>query len=133
LFAIVISSLLAGAAAGLAAAFNTPLFCNHFVLEEVIEDLNSTRFLAQVLIASVTSTFIAHLFLGDDPAFVIPPFARVTWQLYLLVIPIAAAAGLVAVIFQRFTLAWRDQIKAIQTIPAFLRPTAGAVIFALPG
>ena len=62
-------ALLAGAAAGLAAAFNTPLSAITFVLEEIMEDLNSTRYLAPVLIASVTSTFVAHLFLGDNPAF----------------------------------------------------------------
>ena len=51
-------ALLSGAAAGLAAAFNTPLSAITFVLEEIIEDLNNRGFLAQVLIASVTATFV---------------------------------------------------------------------------
>jgi chloride channel protein, CIC family len=66
-------ALLSGAAAGLAAAFNTPLSAITFVMEEIVEDLNNTRFLAQTLVASVPATFVAHLFLGEDPAFVIPP------------------------------------------------------------
>jgi chloride channel protein, CIC family len=55
-------ALLSGAAAGLAAAFNTPLSAVTFVLEEIIEDLNNRGYLAQVLIASVTATFVCHIF-----------------------------------------------------------------------
>lgn len=55
-----------------------------FVLEEIIEDLNNRDFLAQVLIASVTATFVSHTFLGDDPAFVIPSIGHFSGILYLL-------------------------------------------------
>jgi chloride channel protein, CIC family len=121
-------ALLAGAAAGLAAAFNTPISAITFVLEEIMEDLNSTRYLAPVLIASVTSTFVAHLFLGDNPAFVIPANARFSWKLYLLITPVAACSGLIGVIFQKGTLIWRDRIKSIHRIPRSLKPSVGAFI-----
>jgi hypothetical protein len=91
-------ALLPGAAAGLAAAFNTPLSAITFVLEEIIEDLNNRGFLAEVLIASVTATFVCHIFLGDDPAFVIPSLGHFSGILYLLVIP---AAGLSALAVSR--------------------------------
>jgi CIC family chloride channel protein len=121
-------ALLAGAAAGLAAAFNTPLSAITFVLEEIMEDLNSTRYLAPVLIASVTSTFVAHLFLGDNPAFVIPGTARFSWKLYLFVVPVAALAGLIGVVFQKGALIWRDHIKNYRRIPLALRPAIGALV-----
>jgi chloride channel protein, CIC family len=121
-------ALLAGAAAGLAAAFNTPLSAITFVLEEIMEDLNSTRYLAPVLIASVTSTFVAHLFLGDNPAFVIPGTARFSWKLYLFIVPVAALSGLIGVIFQKGALIWRDQIKNYRLIPLAFRPAIGAFI-----
>jgi chloride channel protein, CIC family len=121
-------ALLAGAAAGLAAAFNTPLSAITFVLEEIMEDLNSTRYLAPVLIASVTSTFVAHLFLGDNPAFVIPGTARFSWKLYLFIIPVATLSGLIGVIFQKGALIWRDQIKNYRRIPLAFRPAIGAFI-----
>jgi chloride channel protein, CIC family len=87
-------ALLSGAAAGLAAAFNTPLSAITFVLEEIIEDLNNRGYLAQVLIASVTATFVCHMFLGEDPAFVIPAIGHFSSILYLLVIPAAGLAAL---------------------------------------
>ena len=121
-------ALLSGAAAGLAAAFNTPLSAITFVLEEIIEDLNDRGFLAQVLIASVTATFVSHIFLGDDPAFVIPSIGDFSGILFLLVIPTAALAALAGVSFQKATLIWRDQIKQVKRIPFFLKPAAGALM-----
>jgi chloride channel protein, CIC family len=107
------AALLSGAAAGLAAAFNTPLSAITFVMEEIVEDLNNTMFLAQTLVASVTATFVAHLFLGRDPAFVIPPVHQLSWTLTLLVPPTAALAALAGVAFQKGTLIWRDKIKKL--------------------
>ena len=121
-------ALLSGAAAGLAAAFNTPLSAITFVLEEIIEDLNNRAFLAQVLIASVAGTFVSHIFLGDNPAFVIPSIGPFSSILYLLVIPTAGLAALAGVAFQKGTLIWRDRIKRIQHIPIFLKPAIGAAI-----
>jgi CIC family chloride channel protein len=121
-------ALLSGAAAGLAAAFNTPLSAITFVLEEIIEDLNNRGFLAQVLIASVTATFVSHTFLGDDPAFVIPSIGHFSGILYLLVIPTAALAALAGVSFQKATLIWRDKIKRIKRLPLFLKPAVGALL-----
>jgi CIC family chloride channel protein len=121
-------ALLSGAAAGLAAAFNTPLSAITFVLEEIVEDLNNRAFLAQVLIASVAATFVSHIFFGDDPAFVIPSIGPFSSILYLLVIPTAGLAALAGVAFQKGTLIWRDKIKRIEHIPFFLKPAIGAAI-----
>ena len=121
-------ALLSGAAAGLAAAFNTPLSAITFVLEEIIEDLNNRAFLAQVLIASVTATFVCHIFLGDNPAFVIPSIGHLSGILYVLVIPTAGLAALAGVAFQKGTLTWRDKIKRIKCIPFFLKPALGAAM-----
>ena len=73
--------------------FNTPLSAITFGLEQIIEDLNNRAFLAQMLIASVTATFVSHIFLGDNPAFVIPSIEYFSGILYLLVIPTAGACS----------------------------------------
>jgi chloride channel protein, CIC family len=121
-------ALLCGAAAGLAGAFNTPLSAIAFVLEQIKEDLNDRSFLAQVLIASATATFVCRTVLGENPAFVIPRVSHLSGIPYLLVIPTAALAALAGVGFQKGTLAWRSEIKCFKRVPLFLKGAVGALI-----
>ena len=121
-------ALLSGAAAGLAAAFNTPLSAITFVLEEIVEDLNSRGYFAQVLVAAVVATFVTHLFLGNVPAFDIPNIQRLSWPTFILVVPATALAAFAGCTFQKSTLIWRSQIKRLQGIPEFVRPTVGGLI-----
>jgi chloride channel protein, CIC family len=121
-------ALLCGAAAGLAGAFNTPLSAIAFVLEQISEDLNHRSFLAQVLIASATASFVSRALSGENPAFTIPAISHISGTPYLLVIPLAGLAALVGVGFQKVTLVWRDQIKRIKRVPFFLKPAVGALI-----
>jgi H+/Cl- antiporter ClcA len=90
--------------------------------------IESICHLAQVLIASVTATFVCHIFLGEDPAFVIPSIGHLSGILYVLVIPTAGLAALAGAAFQKGTLIWRDRIKRIKRIPFFLKPAVGAAM-----
>ena len=96
--------------------------------KEIIEDLNNRGYLAQVLIASVTATFVCHMFLSEDPAFVIPAIGHFSNILYLLVIPAAGLAAFAGVAFQKGTLIWRDKIKRVKRIPFSLKPAVGAAM-----
>jgi len=58
----------AGAAAAVAAAFNTPLAAVLFSLEEVVGDLHAPV-LGSVVLASATSWAMLRLLLGNDPLF----------------------------------------------------------------
>ncbi|WP_202797426.1 chloride channel protein [Chthoniobacter flavus] len=111
----------AGAAAGLAAAFNAPLAAVAFVLEEILEDLNS-RLLGPVLLASVIGAFIVHAFLGAQPAFDLPRIDEPTWRAYLLMPFSAVLAALSGVIFQRGSLALRARSRTWRQLPAMWRP-----------
>ncbi len=116
----------AGAAAGLAAAFNAPLAAVAFVLEEIIGDLNS-RSLGAVLLASVIGAFVVHALIGAQPAFALPPLSEPTWRAYLLM-PIAAAfATGVGIFFQRATLWLRLRHKKFTAVPRWLHPLAGGL------
>ena len=81
----------AGAAAGLAAAFNAPLAATTFVLEEIIGDLNS-RLLGSVLLASVLGALVVHGIVGKQPSFTLTGVEAPTWIGYLLTPVVAAIA-----------------------------------------
>lgn len=122
----------AGAAAGLAAAFNTPLAAISFVLEELLGDLNS-RLLGSVALASVTGAFVVYALIGRQPSFTMPNVDSPSWDLYLAV-PIAAAlAALSGVLFQRGSLSLRRRSRTWKKIPAWLHPLAGGLVTWLLG
>ncbi len=117
----------AGAAAGLAAAFNTPLAAITFVLEEVVQDLNS-RILGSILLASVLGAFVVHGLIGEQPAFGIAAIQTQSLRTYLLIPVVAAAAALIGIVFQKATLALRQKRKRFERFPTWLRPALGGLI-----
>jgi CIC family chloride channel protein len=117
----------AGAAAGLAAAFNTPLASVTFVLEEIIADLNSAL-LGSVLLASVLGAFVVHGLIGKQPAFALSNVESFGWWVYALTPIVAAIAALVGVIFQKWTMGLRARRKQSERFPAWARPALGGVI-----
>ncbi len=61
----------AGAGAGIAATFNTPVGGILFAVELMLVEI-SARTLVPVMIATGTATFVSRIFLGNHPSFVIP-------------------------------------------------------------
>jgi CIC family chloride channel protein len=117
----------AGAAAGLAAAFNTPLAALTFVLEEIVQDLNS-RILGSILLASVIGAFVVHGLVGQQPAFELGPFAPSMWGVYALTPVVAVAAAFVGVLFQNETLKLRRRQKDWKRVPEWARPAMGGLL-----
>jgi H+/Cl- antiporter ClcA len=73
-----------GAAAAIAAAFNTPLAAVLFSLEEIMGDLNAPV-LGSVVLASATSWLVLRLLLGNNPLFQVPQYQFVAhhfWPAY---------------------------------------------------
>ena len=117
----------AGAAAGLAAAFNTPMAAIAFVLEEIIGDLNS-RYLGGLLLASVLGAFMVHGIIGREPSFLMPRVDTPTWIGYALTPLVAALAGLVGVYFQKASMDLRGYCKRTRPVPPWALPVAGGLI-----
>lgn len=116
-----------GAAAGLAAAFNTPLAGVTFVLEELIGDLNS-RLLGSVIIGALLGALVAHGIIGPQPSFSLAAIGEPAWRSYLLVPVVAVAGTLIGVAFQKLSLGLRARQKKWSAIPAWLRPAIGGLI-----
>ena len=117
-----------GAAAALAAAFNTPLAAITFVLEEMLNSEFSSRVLGGVVFAAVSGALIVQAILGPQPAFSLPAVESVTWLMYLILPVVATAASLIGVAFQVLTLRLRKRVRARDRLPAWLRPVEGALV-----
>jgi CIC family chloride channel protein len=122
----------AGAAAGLAAAFNTPIAAVTFVLEEVIGDLNS-RMLGSILLAAVVGALVAHGLLGEQPAFTLVAAGSPEWQVYLATPIVAALAALAGVWFQKMALRIRAWNKGEHRFAPWIRTTFGGLVVWLIG
>jgi len=95
----------AGAGAGIAATFNTPIGGVMFAIELMMPEVSVSTFLP-VAIATGAATFIGRWFLGDQPAFSVPPLAGMqtggsTFVLLLLYAALGAVVGAAAAGFVR--------------------------------
>ncbi|HEY4113728.1 MAG TPA: chloride channel protein, partial [Rhizomicrobium sp.] len=91
-----INLVAAGAGAGIAATFNTPIGGVIFAIELMMPEF-STRTFLPVALATGTATFIGRLFFGPRPAFHVPPVGSVPDHpsaAYVLVL--YAALGLIS-------------------------------------
>jgi CIC family chloride channel protein len=91
-----------GAAAAIAAAFNTPLAAVLFALEEIV-DLHA-RVLGSVVLASATSWCVLRLLLGNSPLFKVPQYQLVHPAEFAVYAVLGVAGGLVSVAFTKLLL-----------------------------
>ncbi len=116
----------AGAAAGLAAAFNTPIAAVTFVLEEIIGDLNS-RLLGSVLLAAVLGALVAHGILGAQPAFTLHGQGTPQWLAYALTPLVAVIAAVAGCWFQKLALGLRLVNRRPSPLPPWVRTMLGGI------
>jgi chloride channel protein, CIC family len=121
----------AGAGAGIAATFNTPIGGVLFATELMMPEISVNTFLP-VAIATGTATFIGRLFFGARPAFDVPvnlaslPAEPKSAILLLLYVLLGAVIGVAAALFVR-TLHWAEDL--FEAIPNnYLRHTLGMLM-----
>lgn len=103
-----------GAAAGIAAAFNTPIVAVLFVIEEVIGAWNSTA-LGSIVLASASAVVTSRYFLGDSPLFRVPDFEIRHPSEMAVYAVIGLAGGLLATLFTRTIITIRSRIQSIRS------------------
>jgi CIC family chloride channel protein len=118
-----------GAAAGIAATFNAPIAGVLFAVEVLLGEFGVATF-APVVLSSVTATTISRHYLGDFPAFIIPPYHLVSMWEFLFYAGLGVAAGLVALLFIITLYKFEDQFEALK-LPEYLKPALGGLLIGL--
>jgi CIC family chloride channel protein len=121
-----------GAAAAIAAAFNTPLAAVLFALEEVVGDLHAPV-LGSVVLASATSWAVLRLLLGNHPLFEVPQYQLVNPAEFALYAVLGVAGGLVSVAFTRMLSGLREKFLAAPRRTVWFQPVAGGLLVGLIG
>jgi CIC family chloride channel protein len=110
----------AGAGAGLATAFNSPIAGAVFVLEELVRRFEH-RIAIAALAASATAIAVARALLGDAPDFAVAPLNPVPPLGQPLFLVLGVAAGLMAVAYNRLLLGSIAVAEHFSRLPAELR------------
>lgn len=121
-----------GAAAAVAAAFNTPLAAVLFALEEVVGDLHAPV-LGSVVLASATSWAVLRLLLGNDPLFQVPQYQLVNPLEFVVYAVLGVAGGLVSVVFTKLLLGMRQRFLRFPRKTVWLQPLAGGLMVGIMG
>jgi CIC family chloride channel protein len=116
-----------GAAAAVAAAFNTPLAAVLFALEEVVGDLHAPV-LGSVVLASATSWAMLRLLLGNDPLFKVPQYQLVSpWEFGIYAV-LGVLGGLVSVAFTKLLVGMRERFLRFPRKTIWFQPLAGGLL-----
>ena len=121
-----------GAAAAIAAAFNTPLAAVLFALEEVMGDLHAPV-LGSVVLGSATSWVVLRLLLGNNPLFNVPQYRLVHPLEFGVYAGLGVVGGLVSVAFTKLLLGMRERFLRFPRKLVWLQPTVGGLSVGLMG
>jgi chloride channel protein, CIC family len=121
-----------GAAAAIAAAFNTPLAAVLFSLEEVTGDLYAPV-MGAVVLASATAWMVLRVFLGDHPLFKVPQYQLVHPAEFAVYAVLGVAGGVISAVFTKILLGIRARFLRFPLKTVWLQPAAGGLLVGVMG
>ena len=121
-----------GAAAAIAAAFNTPLAAVLFSLEEVMGDLHAPV-IGAVVLASATSWAVLRVLLGNNPLFKVPQYQLVHALEFPIYAVLGLVGGLVSVAFTKLLLFTRERFLRFPAKTLWFQPVAGGLLVGVMG
>ena len=121
-----------GAAAAIAAAFNTPMAAVLFALEEVVGDLHAPV-LGSVVLASATSWAVLRLLLGNNPLFHVPQYELVHPLEFGIYAVLGVAGGFLSVAFTKLLLGMRKRFLLLPRSTRWWHPVVGGGLVGLMG
>jgi CIC family chloride channel protein len=121
-----------GAAAAIAAAFNTPMAAVLFALEEVVGDLHAPV-LGSVVLASATSWAVLRLLLGNNPLFHVPQYELVHPLEFGIYAVLGVAGGFLSVAFTKLLLGMRKRFLLLPRSTRWWHPVVGGLLVGVMG
>lgn len=121
-----------GAAAAIAAAFNTPMAAVLFSLEEVMGDMHAP-ILGSVVLASATSWAVLRLLLGNSPLFHVPQYELIHPLEFGVYALLGIAGGFLSVAFTKLLLGMRKRFLMLPHNTRWWHPAVGGVTVGLMG
>src|SRR5580658_1008566 len=121
-----------GAAAAIAAAFNTPLAAVLFSLEEITGDLYAPV-MGAVVLASATAWMVLHVFLGDHPLFKVPQYQLVHPAEFGVYAVLGLAGGVISAAFTKMLLGIRARFLLFPRNTVWFQPAVGGLLVGLMG
>lgn len=121
-----------GAAAAVAAAFNTPLAAVLFSLEEIIGDLHAPV-MGAVVLASATAWMVLRASLGNHPLFKVPQYELVSPAEFAIYAVLGVVGGVVSFTFTQLLLRMRAMFLRLPRNTVWLQPVAGGLLVGVMG
>ncbi|GJM07521.1 MAG: hypothetical protein DHS20C10_12550 [marine bacterium B5-7] len=124
----------AGAAAGIAATFNAPMGGVTFAVELLLISINAGNVML-ITLATVTATYISHLFAGMEPSFSIPNFTYAKPHLYAMpvlfsFIPFGVIMGFAATLYVK-SIYWAEDTFDDAIKNPYLRHMVGMLMLGI--
>lgn len=121
-----------GAAAGIAAAFNTPITGVLFVMEEVLADWSATT-VGSIVLAAVSAVVTMRAFLGNEPLFRIPTFQLTHVSELLVYAGVGIVGGLLSALFIVVIRKAKTRLDELPRWRRYVLPACGGFLTGLVG
>jgi CIC family chloride channel protein len=115
-----------GAAAGIAATFNAPMAGTLFSLEIILPEFAAAQFIP-IVVSSVIATALSRHYLGNFPAFGVPPYELLHYSELFLYLILGVMAGVVAYAFIRALYGMEDLFGRWRS-PDYLKAAIGGAL-----
>ncbi len=121
-----------GAAAGIGAAFNTPITAVLFVMEEVVAAW-SAGVMGSIVLAAVSAVVVSRWFLGDEPLYSVPEFLLTDYRELIVYALVGVVSGYLSAWFTKLVTRVRERTKDLPLKAIFALPLLAGFAVGIAG
>jgi CIC family chloride channel protein len=121
-----------GAAAGIGAAFNTPITAVLFVMEEVVASW-SAGVLGSIVLSAVSAVVVSRWYLGDDPLYAVPQFTLTNYTELIVYALTGVVSGYLSAWFIQFSAKLRERVRTTKRIHVYALPVLAGLLVGVIG